>query len=307
MDKKLVILDVDFTLFNWLPYWYHAHSSMLRLVSVITGIQKEVLWDEARDVFRKHGTAEYPFLVQSLPSVIKHYAEVPFEDFLAQCLNPAVECYKENARDHFRCFEGVVETIKEIHARRLPIAILTDAPRYVALWRLKKMGILNYLDSVWGLEDPFMPICQKTGKVLVHPDTLQKHHRRDFCGFQGHTETLSESYEKPDPRGLKRILMHYDILDEPMSALWVGDNLTKDILVGERVGVFTVWAKYGFDAFMTIAMSSDEIINFYNRLNPPELHAKRGARHFAKGEDGFENPPEPDATISSFSEILQFL
>lgn len=301
---KLVVIDVDFTCWNWAPYLFYSTQAMLKKVSQITGISVDNLKKEAKEVFYEHGTLEYPFLIQSLPSVKKCYAGVSFEHFLEGCLHPAMNCFKEFAKDYFRCFPTVPETLREIHSMGIPIAVLTDAPRYVVLWRLKKLGLLDYLDSVWGLEDPRLPVCEETGKVLVSPETLHKHNRKDFCGFRGHTEILPADYEKPDKRGLSRVLLHYDLLQEPHSVLWVGDNPIKDVAVGKAVGVCTIWAEYGVRAYEN-EFDNPVFREFYASLAHPAMHAAKGVRTMPV----VNGKPKAvaDYQIEEFAEILRLI
>jgi phosphoglycolate phosphatase len=60
MKKTALITDLDNTLFDWVELWLNSFSSMLDSIVDISGIPKEQLIPEIRDVHRKHGTSEYP-------------------------------------------------------------------------------------------------------------------------------------------------------------------------------------------------------------------------------------------------------
>src|SRR5690606_11939704 len=67
-------------------------------------------------------------------------------------------------------------------------------------------------------------------------------------GFQGKIRILPDKYEKPGTRGLKTVLMDYEMDEDPEHrnlVLWVGDNLKKDVGLGKRLGLRTAWARYG--------------------------------------------------------------
>src|SRR5688572_21676646 len=74
-DKKiaLFVTDIDNTIFDWVSYYVHAFEAMLKFVEQAIGVPYERLAAESQKIFSKHGSIEYPFVIQELPSVIAHY------------------------------------------------------------------------------------------------------------------------------------------------------------------------------------------------------------------------------------------
>ncbi len=297
---KLVVLDVDFTILNWVEWWYHCHSALFEKLHEVTGIERGVLYAEAREVFAQHGSLEHPFLIQSLRSVREYYFGSGLDVFCEKCLRPVTKYAKEKGNPYLTPFSGVIDTLEKIKARGIPIAVLTDAPRYVGLWRLSKMGVLPYLDGVWGLPDPLLPICEATEKTLVLPETLHKNLKKDLCKFKGHTAEISAQYEKPDPRGLQSVLVHFGLIYEPESVVFVGDNPGKDIKSGQSVGVLPVWAKYGIDARDEFRKDTEKF-SFYQKFTNQSNERKNSCTEKPSPDK------KPDYPISEFSEILRFL
>jgi len=107
---------------------------------------------------------------------------------------------------------------------------------------------LSFFDAIYGLGDPRIPVSDDKKRALVSEEILIKHLEGSQFEFAGAVRVLPDEYEKPGQRGLKTILMDYD-LDEDKSlwdeVIWVGDNVGKDVGLGNSMGITTAWAKYG--------------------------------------------------------------
>ena len=290
----LLILDVDGTLFSWADYFIPSFRSSLRFIEEKIDVPYSILCAEAQSVFLKRGSVEYPFAWQSFPSIQDHY-NYNVEQILNDCAEPARRNFNSVAYSHLKPFEGVVETLGIIRKNHpdLKIVALTDAPCYIALWKLNKMGLLHFFDSVYGLQDPKLPTLN--GQILATQEILLKHIERHKFGFRGDIRILPDEYAKPDVKGLKMILIDYDIEDshKKEDILFVGDNLQKDVELGNRLNITSVWAKYG-------ANVSDDLLEILAQFAPDAfVHRNISGR-------GTERP-EPDHTIITFDQILKLI
>lgn len=291
------MLDVDNTLFDWINYYVHSMESLFKTVQEITGIDISILKQEAQVVFSENESTEYPFVIQELPSVVKFF-NYDIEKMLKTAVGPARDAFLETSKKFLVLYPQVKETLQEIKVQYpdVPIAALTDAPRYIAMWKLNKLGILNFFDAVYGLGDPRIPICDKTHQIKVSQDILTKHLRRSQFGFRGTVRVLPAEYEKPGTRGFKTILMDYDLdenLQDRKSVVFVGDNVKKDSMLGQKLGVLTAWAKYG-------VVNDQNLMTRLNSFSPP----KNVAKNIAVGQvEGIK----VDAEFSQFSDLLLFL
>ena len=246
----LLILDIDNTVFNWVSYYTHSLFAMTEFVAKKTDLSTELLFAEMREVFTKEGSIEYPFVLQKLDSLVKMFHSKE-KLFLEKIVEPARRVFLNTAKAYLCPYEGVSETLEALQKKRpqLKIAALTDCPRYVAMWKLNKLGLLNYFSSIYGLSDPALPIDKTYRKVLVSEEILFKHLSREAFNFQGHYRTLPDDYEKPGLRGLMTIIMDhgFDLTQKSsyQGISWLGDNLKKDIPLGLKMGLNTIWAKYG--------------------------------------------------------------
>ncbi|MEY4631007.1 MAG: hypothetical protein RIQ81_1127 [Pseudomonadota bacterium] len=292
----LIVTDIDNTVFDWVTYYVRSFSALLREVEGVTGISYARLAAESQEVFTRHGSIEYPFLIQELPSVVAHYGD-DIDLMLTEAVDRGRRVFMKTAEAHLRPYDSVVETLVKIRADYpdVPLVALTDAPRYVAMWKLNKLGLLPYFNAVYGLADPRIPTCERNGRVKVDPEILLKHLQQVNFGFKGRIRILPDDYEKPGTRGLKTVLMDYSLDEDPahrQSVLWIGDNLRKDVGLGQRLGVRTAWAKYG-------VLTNEELYRELHLFSPVANVHKNAS--FAAGD---KDAPQPACILDKFAAIL---
>ena len=295
MTLSLFVTDIDNTLFDWVRYYVHAFSALLREVERVTGVPYAQLAEESKEVFVRHGSIEYPFVVQELPSVAALF-EDDIDGMLATVVGPAREAFNAGADTYLKPYDGVAAVLAAFRTQHpgVPLVALTDAPRYVAMWKLNKLGILALFDAVYGLPDPRIPTSDKHRRVKVDPDILLKHLQQNNFGFSGRIRILPDDYEKPGTKGLKTVLMDYEMDEDPAHrarVVWVGDNQRKDVGLGRRLGVRTAWASYGRPA--------PELLERLSEFSPPLNIHKNAA---LTGDE--QNVVKPDYTLQCFADIL---
>ena len=72
---RLIVTDIDNTLFDWVEYYTEAFLALLEAVGKIVDVDPAILATQAQKVFTEHRSIEYPFLIQELPSVIAFYGD----------------------------------------------------------------------------------------------------------------------------------------------------------------------------------------------------------------------------------------
>jgi FMN phosphatase YigB (HAD superfamily) len=295
---KLLVLDIDNTVFDWVYYYVNCLGAMLDKVSETTGIDALKLASECKEVFTKEGTIEYPFVVQQLPSVLDYY-KGDTDKMLSEAVNDARDAFLETSQRYLIPYEGVVETLSKIRQDfpELKIAALTDAPRYVAMWKMNKLGVLDDFDAVYGLGDPRIPVSPCRTKAIVSEEILIKHLEGSQFDFSGSVRVLPDEYEKPGKRGLKTVLMDYD-LDEDKSlwkqVLWVGDNVSKDVGLGNSMGITTAWAQYGTGL-------SKELLDKLKTFSP-EINVRKNVS-ISTDLEGYK----PHFELKNFCELVDIL
>ena len=92
--------------------------------------------------------------------------------------------------------------------------------------------------------------------------------------------------------------MDYSLDEDPahrQSVLWVGDNLRKDVGLGQRLGVRTAWAKYG--------VLTDEELYRALHLFSPVANVHKNASFTA----GDKDTPQPSCILDGFSGLLAYI
>ncbi|MCX6131026.1 MAG: hypothetical protein NTX25_18450 [Proteobacteria bacterium] len=213
---------------------------------------------------------------------------------LIEAVEQGRQAFNEAAHHALVPYFDVIDTMKTLKQRwpKIPLIALTDAPRYVAMWKLNKLGLLNFFDAVYGLPDPRVPIDSSSQRIKVDPEILVKHLKKSNFGFKGRIRELPEDYEKPGTKGLKTVLMDHNMESHLGDVLWVGDNLRKDIGLGQRLGVHTGWAKFGT---IIEASSKQRLLMFSPKNNVAKNIALDPLSH---------DSPKPDFILESFADII---
>lgn len=296
---SLIVTDIDNTLFDWVSYYVNSLEKMFDFLDQRFGLDRDLLAAEARDLFEKEDSIEYPFIVQSLPSVLELFAG-DIERLLSEAVRPARDIFKKSALTYLVPYPGVTSTFDYLQKRwpELPLVALTDAPRYVAMWKLNKLGLLHRFAAIYGRSDPRLPVDLESAKIRVPPDLLMKHLRPNHFDFKGKIRVLPEEYEKPGPHGFKMILMDFDCeeLEKRKHVLWIGDNLRKDVGLGKQLKVNTFWAAYGADV-------APELMKRLSVFSPQ----KNIARHAALDPHSNESPKADFVLKKGFSDLLSYL
>jgi FMN phosphatase YigB (HAD superfamily) len=120
--KKVLITDLDNTLFDWVDLWHACFTAMMGKVIEISGIPLDDLKPEIRKVHQRHGTSEYSFLLEELPSLSSTLAGKS----AAQVFQPAIEAYQVERRRKLKLYPTVAETLLKI--KGTGAAIVWPAP-----------------------------------------------------------------------------------------------------------------------------------------------------------------------------------
>ncbi len=238
MAIRLVVTDMDNTLYSWIDYVVPAVEAMVDAVVRATNLPRLRVVQALKAVYTKYESNEYPFALQES----KLYEEFPdFGSFDKLVIAPARAAFSDARRKYLKPYKGVIETLTALKERRIPVVALTDAPRNPAEQRVRRLGfdvLLTAMYTMPGFTFPEGP----DGAALVAPDILLKQEKGAYTPACPVVE-LPRDYEKPNAAGLKKILQTYGL--QPAEVLVVGDSVKKDIAIAKELGCHDAWAEYG--------------------------------------------------------------
>ncbi|MCK1392811.1 HAD family hydrolase [Bradyrhizobium sp. 1] len=232
MKKTALITDLDNTLFDWVDLWFACFSSMLDSIVDISGIAKDVLVPEIAAVHQKHGTSEYSFLIEEIPSLRPILRGRKATEVFA----PAIEIFRRKRRDHLVLFPTVAETLLKIKGKGTRIIGYTESMAFYSNYRIRRLGLDGVLNYVFCPEDHRLPEGLSESDLRNYPASHYelKYSKQEFT---------PRGSKKPDTAVLDAIIADLNL--NKRDCVYIGDNLFKDVAMALDCGVEDVWAKYG--------------------------------------------------------------
>lgn len=266
--KKLLITDLDDTLYDWLGFFIPSFYAMVEEVVNITGLSKQVLLREYKELHQYYGSVEYPFVTLKLPSILNKY-EGKSESEIKCCLEEAFHKFNSVRKQKLRLYDGVKDTLKKLHQNGITIIGYTESSQENGFFRLERLGVTQYFKHVYAFDSRYetkYPISEKV-KLL--------------------------NTKKPNKEVLLNIC---DCENCPIEeAIYVGDSLTKDIYMAGLAGISSVLIKHPKDEN-----------NFYQLLVDITSWTEEDFEREAKIKNDFiSSNMKPDYVINSFSGLLE--
>ena len=140
-------------------------------------------------------------------------------------LSAGIVAYRRAREAALVPYPHVYKTLMELAKMGMKIGVVSDAPAREAWLRLTYLNLHHMFDHVVTFEDTGM--------------------------------------RKPDPAPFKKILQHLHV--DPTEALMIGDWAERDMVGAAKVGMKTVFARYG-DTFGTIESNADYEVNDISEL-----------------------------------------
>lgn len=276
---KLLITDLDNTLYDWVTYFSAAFYSMLEELSNKLNIDAEVLIKDFKQVHSYYEDTEQPFAVTEVSSIIKRFPGKTPREIITE-VDSALYAFNKKRKETLKLYDGVAETLAELRKRGIILIAHTESTVHNALFRLKKLEIKEYIKNLYALEGKYKPHPIKE-KDINPPD-------------DGFVIIVPKIDRKPNPRLLKDICKNEGVLLSEVA--YIGDSLTRDISMAKEAGVFSIWAKYG-------KSYSEES---WNKLVRITHWSKQDVDREASLRERYSNI-KPDYTVNSFREILDIL
>ncbi|MPW27808.1 HAD-IA family hydrolase [Agarivorans sp. B2Z047] len=274
---KLLITDLDNTLYDWVTFYSKSFEAMVNALSKEIGVPLDILLAEYKSIHQKFGNSEKPFATLELPSVLNFFKSDD-KKYLQKQLSPVLSAFSSKRNDTLKLYPGVKDTLDKLNSEGVKIVAHTEALEFNSLYRLNKLGIVDNFVHLYTLED----------RYNIHPDPPNAKAIPVDGNF---IIRLPPEESKPNPELLRHICREEKV--DVKDAVYVGDSLTKDISMANEVGIKSVWANYGrnfspecWKILVQITHWTDEDVAREEELKKTYANIK------------------PDYTIENFSELL---
>lgn len=276
---SLVVTDLDNTLFDWVAAWHASFSALLNGISIISEIPVSVLIPEIRQIHQNHGTSEYAFLIEEIPSLKQKYGS----DDLLEVFAKPIQASRDARRSALRLYPGVMKTIDAIRGSGCLLVGYTESMAFYTNYRVRRLDLDLVLDFLYSPADHGLPVGTTANEIRRYPEASYR------LRHTVHRET-PKGEVKPNPSLLLDIVN--GVGGNISSTLYIGDSLMKDVAMAQRASIRDVWAKYG------------------TAQNRPEYKLLKEVTHWSADQVEYERKlteqqVQPTVTLEeSFSQLL---
>ncbi|GGI42442.1 hypothetical protein GCM10010988_39050 [Cnuibacter physcomitrellae] len=233
VPARLLVVDLDDTLWYWFEPWYASFRALLGGLAGQSGLAEHELLPEIRQIHQKRGTSEYSWLVDEL-EVLR--PAVPEGMTAREYFDPALHAQNSARLVHTGLREGVRESLESIRTAGTKIVAYTESLEFWTRWRILRTETDGLLDAYYSSPDHDAPLG-------LDPSALRRFSDDSYQLQVTEHRHVARGVLKPSSEVLSQIIADYGV--SPEETVYVGDTLMKDIEMAQRVGVHDVWAKYG--------------------------------------------------------------
>jgi len=219
---KLLITDLDDTLYSWIGFFIPAFYGMVEELSSILKVDETILLDQYKQIHQQKGGVEYPYATVYLPAVLSAYPNYTHEE-LMQVLDPVFHKFNAIRKENLHLYPYVKESLNKVSEMGIKIVGYTESAKENGFYRLQKLKIDGLFQHVYVSNSQF-----ESSDRLVAPNKTQV--------VQG---------KKPNPELIKQICEQESVLGN--ETIYIGDSMTKDIYMAKMAGVISVLCKYPCD------------------------------------------------------------
>ena len=265
--KKIIITDLDDTLYDWLGFFIPSFYEMVDEIVNITKINKDILLKEYKSIHQCYGSVEYPFATLELPSILNKYNGKSKEE-IKEILGEAFHKFNSVRKRKLQLYDGVADTLKRLFENGVTIIGYTESAQENGFYRLKRLGISQYFKHIYTSESEYESNIPLDEKII----TVKS--------------------KKPDKDVLINICNQENC--SISDAAYIGDSLTKDVYMAKLANITSIWANYPkeknnyYDLLVDITSWTED--DFIREKELKKQYISFGIK--------------PDYTISKFSQLL---
>ena len=274
---KLLITDLDNTLFDWLSSFVPAFYAMVDVASMILSVDREQLLDEMKAVHQRYHNSEQPFALLETATVARKY---PNESALTRkdLLREAFREFNEVRKAKLQLYPGVRETLQEIRKIGCVVVGHTEAVAENSMHRLELLKLLKEVQCLYAL--------RSSAPSHPDPDRLAIEEK-----YKGSLYLLPSDHRKPDPAVLKDICFRHGVAVK--DTLYVGDSIPRDVAMAKSAGARAAWARYGHR----------HDVDLWHRLVRVTHWSEADVVHEKQLQSAYQQV-KPDIIMDSFADLL---
>lgn len=250
--KRVIVTDLDNTLWDWFDAWYQSFSAMLARLTELSGVPQENLEAQIRKIHQLRGTTEYSWLVREVPALIA--AAAPRSP--AVVFDEAVHVLNSRRKAATKLYPGVRNALDELKKCGVTIVAYTESIAYWTEWRVRHTGLDGVIDVLYSAPDHDWPAGVTAEEVRMLPPS-------EYGLKRTRHQHVPSGILKPNVEVLNSILDEQGF--KPEQAVYVGDSLMKDIAMAQEARVLDAHAEYGqvqtkieYDLLRRVSHWSDE-------------------------------------------------
>lgn len=152
-EKKIVVTDLDNTLWPWLEWAVPALDAMTTYIAKRKGMTVNDVLGVLHPVYQQKGTIEYAGVLQD--------AGIGLSD---EEIIEAKRRFSRVRSKGLHLYDGVSETLNQLKEEGATLVAMTDAPLAHATMRLRKLGIEEKFDLLVAVQDPegnYLPFVEQ--------------------------------------------------------------------------------------------------------------------------------------------------
>lgn len=277
-----LICDLDNTLYDWVGFFVPSFYAMVERLTDILQCDREALLDDLQRIHRHYHDAEHAFAVLDTDIVRQRYKGWTKPAVAAE-LDPAFHAFNRSRLDTLHAYPGVHDTLSALRQEGIILVAHSEAKYHAIVDRLLRLELLQYFTRVY---------CRERS-TSSHPAPNEVRVRGEPSQTAKIVE-LKHHQRKPSPEVLLEICAR-EGADPGMSA-FVGDSMSKDIVMAKDAGVYAIWAEYG----ATVSAPFYEQLVRVSHWTQDEVKEEARLKEKAQGVT-------PDATLRSFGELLKII
>ncbi|MCL2540057.1 MAG: HAD family hydrolase [Firmicutes bacterium] len=271
---KLVITDLDNTLYNWLAYFVPAFFGMAGKVAEILDLPLDEVITQYRQLNHQHNNVEPSYSTLALPCVLNKYPNKSQME-LKEIFEPAFALFRSGRKEKLRLYSGVMKTLNAIRKQGILIVGCSDSTLEALQKRLTILKIESKFARLYVRENTFVCSIKKPPEMPVV------------------VKEMAHAASKPNPELLLTICKDMGVA--PHEAVYVGDSHLRDIGMANLAGITSVWARYGSIARKAI-LNQIRLVSFHSPAENKRCELVLG-----------NASREPKYTIHRYSQVLEII